>query len=80
SFTVLAQVQRDDGAADYQSLPMIGSLKRGPTGQHIDRDFFSGDSHYNDYKRNQYIFGYDFTHRFSDDLAVRSTARYTDVR
>ncbi|WP_264312769.1 TonB-dependent siderophore receptor [Pseudomonas putida] len=80
SLTVLAQVQRDDGLADYQSLPMIGSLKRGPTGQHIDRDFFSGDSHYNDYKRNQYIFGYDFSHRFSDDLALRSTARYTDVR
>ncbi|UVL68774.1 TonB-dependent siderophore receptor [Pseudomonas sp. B21-031] len=80
ALTVLAQVQRDDGLADYQSLPMIGSLKRGPTGQRIDRDFFSGDSHYNDYKRNQYIFGYDFSHRFSDDLAVRSTARYTDVR
>ena len=80
SLTLLAQVQRDDGLPDYQTLPMIGSLKRGPTGQHIDRDFFSGDSHYNDYKRNQYIFGYDFNHRFSDELAFRSTARYTDVR
>ncbi|MGE8062866.1 TonB-dependent siderophore receptor [Pseudomonas sp. NPDC089547] len=80
SLTLLAQVQRDDGLADYQSLPMIGSLKRGPTGQKIDRDFFSGDSHYNDYKRDQYVLGYDFNHRFSDDLAWRSTARYTDVR
>ncbi|MFV3289041.1 TonB-dependent siderophore receptor [Pseudomonas sp. NY11955] len=80
SLTLLAQVQRDDGLPDYQTLPMIGSLKRGPTGQHIDRDFFSGDSHYNDYKRNQYIFGYDFNHRFSDELVFRSTARYTDVR
>ncbi|HDS1736949.1 TPA: TonB-dependent siderophore receptor [Pseudomonas putida] len=80
SLTVLAQVQRDDGLADYQALPMIGSLKRGPTGQKIDRDFFAGDSHYNDYKRDQYIFGYDFSHRFNDDLAMRSTARYTDVR
>ncbi|PRN02315.1 TonB-dependent receptor [Pseudomonas sp. LLC-1] len=80
SLTLLAQVQRDDGLADYQSLPMIGSLKRGPTGQRIDRDFFSGDSHYNDYKRDQYVLGYDFSHRFNDDLAWRSTARYTDVR
>ncbi|MCU1725080.1 TonB-dependent siderophore receptor [Pseudomonas sp. 5P_5.1_Bac1] len=80
SLTLLAQVQRDDGLADYQSLPRIGSLDRGPNGERIDRNFFSGDSHYNDYKRNQYIAGYDFSHAFSDDLSFRSTARYTDVR
>ncbi|WP_219096660.1 TonB-dependent siderophore receptor [Pseudomonas sp. UMAB-40] len=80
SLTLLAQIQRDDGQVDYQSLPRIGSLNRGPNGEKINRDFFSGDSHYNDYKRNQYVFGYDFTHNFSDDLKYRSTARYTDVR
>ena len=80
SLTLLAQIQRDDGLEDYQSLPRIGSLDRGPTGERINRDFFSGDSHYNDYKRNQYIFGYDFSHSFSEDLKYRSTARYTDVR
>lgn len=80
SLTLLAQIQRDDGLEDYQSLPRIGSLDRGPTGQKIDRDFFSGDTRFNDYKRNQYVFGYDFTHNFTDDLKYRSTARYTDVR
>nr|WP_307334079.1 TonB-dependent siderophore receptor [Pseudomonas lini] len=80
SLTLLAQIQRDDGLEDYQSLPRIGSLDRGPTGERINRDFFSGDSHYNDYKRDQYIFGYDFSHSFSEDLKYRSTARYTDVR
>lgn len=80
SLTLLAQIQRDDGQADYQSLPRIGSLDRGPTGQKIKREFFSGDSRYNDYKRDQYIFGYDFSHNLSDDLTYRSTARYTDVR
>ncbi|WWV54115.1 TonB-dependent siderophore receptor [Pseudomonas silesiensis] len=80
SLTLLAQIQRDDGLEDYQSLPRIGSLDRGPAGERINRDFFSGDSHYNDYKRNQYIFGYDFSHSFSEDLKYRSTARYTDVR
>ncbi|MDD0977189.1 TonB-dependent siderophore receptor [Pseudomonas fontis] len=78
--TVYAQVQRDDGLADYQALPMIGSLKRGPNGQRIDRDAFFGDSHYNDYKRDQYVLGYDFTHAFNDDLKFRQTARYIDVR
>jgi iron complex outermembrane receptor protein len=80
SLTLLAQIQRDDGEVDYQTLPRIGSLNRGPTGEKINRDFFSGDSHYNDYKRNQYVFGYDFSHNFTDDLKYRSTARYTDVR
>lgn len=79
SLTVLAQIQRDDGLEDYQALPMIGSLKRGPNGEKIDRNFFSGDSHYNDYKRDQYILGYDFTHNLTDDLKYRSTARYTSV-
>ncbi|MGE8186036.1 TonB-dependent siderophore receptor [Pseudomonas sp. NPDC086278] len=80
SLTLLAQVQHDDGAVDYQSLPRIGSLNRGPTGQKIDRDFFSGDSDFNDYKRDQYIAGYDFSQSLTDDLKYRSTARYTDVR
>ena len=80
SLTLLAQIQRDDGLEDYQSLPRIGSLDRGPTGKKIDRDFFSGDTRYNDYKRDQYIFGYDFSHNLTDDLKYRSTARYTDVR
>ncbi|MHA6194590.1 TonB-dependent siderophore receptor [Pseudomonas wadenswilerensis] len=80
SLTLLAQVQRDDGAADYQSLPRIGSLDRGPNGQRIDRDFFSGDSRYNDYKRDQLILGYDFRRALNDDLAFRSTARYIDIR
>jgi iron complex outermembrane receptor protein len=80
SLTLLAQIQRDDGLEDYQSLPRIGSLDRAPNGQRIDRDFFSGDTRFNDYKRDQYIFGYDFSHNLTDDLTYRSTARYTDVR
>ncbi|WP_053189530.1 TonB-dependent siderophore receptor [Pseudomonas kilonensis] len=80
SLTVLAQIQRDDGLEDYQALPMIGSLKRGPNGQRIDRDFFSGDTRWNDYKREQFVLGYDFSHNLTDDLTFRSTARYTDVR
>lgn len=80
SLTLLAQIQHDKGLFDYQALPMIGSLVRGPNGRKIDRNFFSGDSRYNDYKRDQYILGYDFTHSLSDDLKFRSTARYIDIR
>ncbi|MFJ3372167.1 TonB-dependent siderophore receptor [Pseudomonas sp. NPDC086251] len=80
ALTVLAQIQRDDGLPDYQSLPRIGSLERGPNGERINRHFFSGDTHFNDYRRDQYVFGYDFSHNLTDDLKYRSTARYTDVR
>ncbi|OIN52199.1 TonB-dependent receptor [Pseudomonas costantinii] len=80
SLTVLAQIQRDNGLEDYQALPRIGSLERGPNGQRIDRNFFSGDSNWNDYKRDQFVLGYDFTHNFTENLKYRSTARYTDVR
>lgn len=78
--TVYAQAQRDDGLADYQSMPVIGSLKRGPTGERIDRDAFFGDSQFNDYMRNQYVFGYELSHAFNDDLTYRQTARYIDVQ
>lgn len=80
SLTLYAQAQRDDGLADYQALPAIGSLTRGPNGKKIDRDLFLGDSHYNNYKRDQYVLGYDFSHAFSDDLKYRQTARYIDTR
>ncbi|OLS61293.1 TonB-dependent siderophore receptor [Pseudomonas putida] len=80
TLTLLAQLQRDNGAVDYQSLPRIGSLDRGPNGQRIDRNFYSGDSHYNDYRRDQYILGYELRHDFNDDLTLRSTARYLDIR
>ena len=80
AITVFAQAQRDDGLSDYQSMPVIGSLKRGPTGERIDRDAFFGDSHFNDYQRNQYIIGYEFSHAFNDDLTYRQSARYIDVQ
>ncbi|NBF10472.1 TonB-dependent siderophore receptor [Pseudomonas sp. Fl4BN1] len=78
--TLFAQIQRDDGLADYQALPKIGTLERSPDGRKIDRDFFNGDSHYNNYKRDQYILGYELSQALNDDLKWRSSARYIDVR
>jgi len=80
SLTLLAQIQHDEGAPDYQSLPRVGSLDRGPNGERIDRNFYSGDSRYNDYRRDQLILGYELRHDFNDDLTLRSTARYIDIR
>lgn len=78
-FTAYAQIQRDKGAADYQALPVIGTLYRNSRGQHIDRDVFLGDSDWNAYTRDQQVFGYDLSHVFNDNLKFRQSARYIDV-
>lgn len=80
ALTVYAQVQRDDALPDYQPLPVVGTLKRGPGGQRISRDFFSGDPRYNDYQRKQYVLGANFEHQFNDDLTLRQSVRYVDLR
>ncbi|PAA32365.1 TonB-dependent siderophore receptor [Pseudomonas fragi] len=77
--TVYAQVQRDDALADYQSLPAVGSLYRNSQGNKIDRDFFSGDSKWNDYKRDQYVLGYQFSHAFNEVMTYRQSLSYIDV-
>ncbi|NWD27598.1 TonB-dependent siderophore receptor [Pseudomonas yamanorum] len=79
ALTVYAQLQRDKALADYQALPSIGTLYRNSQGRHIDRDAFLGDSDWNNYIRDQYVLGYDFSHAFSDTLEYRQTARFTDV-
>ncbi|RQO46010.1 TonB-dependent siderophore receptor [Pseudomonas sp. KBW05] len=79
ALTVYAQLQRDKSLADYQALPAIGTLYRNSQGKRIDRNTFLGDSDWNNYIRDQYVLGYDFTHAFSDNLEYRQTARYTDV-
>lgn len=79
ALTVYVQLQRDKSLADYQALPAIGTLYRNSQGKHIDRDTFLGDSDWNNYIRDQYVLGYDFSHAFNDNLEYRQTARYTDV-
>ncbi|MFU0838577.1 MAG: TonB-dependent siderophore receptor [Pseudomonas fragi] len=77
--TVYAQLQRDDALADYQSLPAVGSLYRNSQGNKINRDFFSGDSKWNDYKRDQYVLGYQFFHAFNEVMTYRQSLSYIDV-
>lgn len=77
--TVYAQVQRDDGLADYQALPAVGSLYHNSQGNKIDRDAFLGDSKWNNYKRDQYVLGYQFSHAFNDVMTYRQSLSYVDV-
>ncbi|KMM80840.1 TonB-dependent siderophore receptor [Pseudomonas deceptionensis] len=77
--TLYAQLQRDDALADYQALPAVGSLYRNSRGNKIDRDTFLGDSKWNDYKRDQYVLGYQFTHAFNETMTYRQSLSYIDV-
>lgn len=77
--TVYAQLQRDDALADYQALPAVGSLYRNSQGNRIHRDTFLGDSKWNDYKRDQYVVGYQFSHAFNDGMTYRQSLSYIDV-
>ena len=77
--TVYAQLQRDDGLADYQALPAVGSLYRNAQGNKVDRDAFLGDSKWNDYKRDQYVLGYQFSQAFNDVMTYRQSLSYIDV-
>ena len=77
--TLSAQLQRDDALADYQALPAVGSLYRNSRGNKIDRDAFLGDSRWNDYKREQYVLGYQFSHAFNEVMTFRQSLSYIDV-
>ena len=77
--TLYAQIQRDDALADYQALPAVGSLYRNSQGNRIDRDTFLGDSKWNDYKRDQYVLGYQFSHAFNEAMTYRQSLSYIDV-
>ena len=41
--------------------------------------FYMGDPSYNKFEQDQYRIGYQFEHRFSDDLIVRSRARFGHI-
>ncbi len=79
SLTLYGSYQRDDGVPDYQPLPYIGTVVAGPDGKYIDRDLFTGEPGWNDFKREQYVLGADLDHAFSDQVKLRSRVRYVDV-
>lgn len=72
SVTLYGSYQRDNGVPDYQPLPYIGTVVADPDGKYIDRDLFTGEPGWNDFKREQYVLGADLDHAFSDQVKLRS--------
>lgn len=78
TLTLFAQYQRDDAVPEAQGLPAVGTLFSNPNGQ-ISRELFLGEPGVNDYKRNQYVLGYELSHQLNDIWTLKQNARYAVV-
>lgn len=78
--TLLANYQDDD--LENQStgfLPIFGTALPNPLGKvPVGRNL--GETGYNNFKREQWSAGYDFTHRFSDTFRIQQNLKYYDVK
>jgi iron complex outermembrane receptor protein len=77
SLTVLGHYIRDESKA-LQFLPAQGTLYGNPNGR-IPRSTFLGEPGYDDFERREWAFGYEFEHRFENDVKFRQKARYASV-
>jgi iron complex outermembrane receptor protein len=77
SLTVLAQVQRDR-AGTQNFLPYEGTVTPAPFG-FIKTSRFTGDPATDRLTRNQDMVGYEFEHRFDNDIKFRQNARHGTV-
>ncbi len=76
SLLLRAYLQKEPSGGYHGSMPLDGSLN-GHNGYKLGRDFYEGESDLDQYKRRQQIYSYDFSHRFNETWAFRSTASYT---
>jgi iron complex outermembrane receptor protein len=77
TLTLLSDYQHDvTGNAFPQS---VATVRGGKVVKVSALPLFLGDPSFNTFDQTQYRIGYQFEHRFSDDLIVRSRARYGHV-
>ncbi|GLK77423.1 TonB-dependent receptor [Methylopila jiangsuensis] len=76
--TVLAHYIRDESKA-VQFLPANGVLYDIPGYGKLPRSRFIGEPDYDDFKRREWAIGYEFEHRFQNDVTFRQKARYMSV-
>ena len=76
-FTFLGNYQRDS-ANSQNFLPYEGTVRRAAFGR-IPTDLFAGDPNLDTFKRQQTLTGYEFEHRFADNLIFRQNFRYSTV-
>lgn len=77
TLTILSDYQHD---VTGNAFPLsVATLRAGKVVDVKALPLFLGEPSYNTFDQTQYRVGYQFEHRFSDDLIVRSKARYGHV-
>ncbi|MFB4202451.1 TonB-dependent siderophore receptor [Arhodomonas sp. KWT2] len=79
AITLLASYRADPESTAYGSVPVNGSLLDNPNGE-LPRDFYDGDTGFEDFDRKQRMIGYVFEHQLNDVLTFRQNVRYERVR
>ncbi|TDX26041.1 iron complex outermembrane receptor protein [Modicisalibacter xianhensis] len=75
SLTLQAYLQKEPEGGYHSGLPYAGTVES-RNGIEIDNEFFEGEEDFEKFERTQRQFGYEFDHRFNDDLTFRQRARY----
>ncbi len=75
SLTLHGYYQRDRDTFSARFYPARGTLLSNPAGQ-IPRDRFFADPNADEFNRDYYAIGYEFSHRFDETWTVRQNLRY----
>ena len=76
--TILAKLQKDDTGTATNFLPYGASVEPASFGR-IATDFFTGDTSFDSYKRDQWMLGFEFEHSFDNDVTFSQNTRYSSV-
>lgn len=75
SLTFYGYYQHDEPTFSPRFYPAVGTLLSNPLGQ-IPRDLYLGDPAADQFKRDFYLLGYEFSHDFDETWTVRQNLRY----
>jgi len=73
--TLMAYLQKDPEGGYHSGLPYEGTVNS-RNGIKLGNNFYEGDDDYDTFERTERMLGYDFEHRFSDNLIARQKLRY----
>ncbi|SPD67797.1 Iron complex outermembrane recepter protein (plasmid) [Cupriavidus taiwanensis] len=76
SFTAYAQIYHDNAGNSANFLPALGTITPLANGSRIPTDLFTGEPGFDRFKREQYLAGYEFSHRLNDTVTLRQNLRY----
>lgn len=78
SLTLLSTYQRDRTLMEL-GYPAAGTLLKNPNGK-IDKDQLSGNPNWDNFEREMWTLGYEFTHTFNETWQFRQNSRYMQSR